>query len=80
MDAILEEYNKLVKSWMCGESFNSGTWRSVIRNVEKLVQLRNKVSSLAHCTVFIFCGLCCFPVLSFPLSVLYFLLFGVVSL
>ena len=63
MDAILEKFNKLVKSWMYGESFDSSTWRTVIHNAEKVIQLRNKAGSLAHCAVFIFCGSCCFAVL-----------------
>ena len=48
MDAILEELNKLVKAWMCGETLDSDAWRRVIRNLNKLLELRDTVSNHPH--------------------------------
>ena len=45
LDAIVEEFNADVKTWVAGEA-NSDMWRRIIRNYHKLVELRQKVSAL----------------------------------
>ena len=44
LDAIVEELNANVKSWVSGEK-DSNMWRWVIRNHEQLMKLRSKVFS-----------------------------------
>ena len=48
LDAIVEEFNADVKTWVAGEA-NSDMWRRIIRNYHKLVELRQKVSALCVC-------------------------------
>ena len=45
LDAVVEEMNANLKSWIVGER-SSDKWRQIVRNYDKLVELRQKASDL----------------------------------